>query len=157
MVTYIGIYVTKVVDLFIACCLHLCTGLYLHFLWGPGEILGRERPALAQRIQKHLQSQIDLNYMFLVYSMTTEVAIAYHSQSLLAYASVIYMAGEVAYRLCSIVVLRHLKADCEIVNEPFQPSVEENQYDSAREGFCSGIKAKLPLLDIVCRWVRGFK
>ena len=61
-------------------------------------------------IRKHLQSQVNLNFNFLVYSLTTQLVIAYNSQSVEAYTSVALMLGEIAYRAYSIYLLQQVAA-----------------------------------------------
>ena len=106
-----------------------------------------------EELTKHVRSQIDLNFALLLYSTTTEIAVAYHSQSPYAVASIVYMSGEIAYRLYSIHQLRRLKSSCEsdVNNRPpeiegenervpfvFQDSIEEVGYDDQKESFTHG-------------------
>lgn len=78
-------------------------GLYLYVSCATREMPTREKV-------KHLRSQLNLNYMFLVYNITTNVAIAYYGQSIFKIPSLSYMTGEAAYRLYSIFRLRYLVA-----------------------------------------------
>ena len=78
---------------------HYFAGLYLSGF--DGKLPQGDRAA----IRKHLQLQMNLNFNFLVYSLTTELAIAYNSQSIEACASVTYMLCEIAYRVFSVYLL----------------------------------------------------
>ena len=129
---------------------HLFAGVYLNLLSGHGKPPQGDTTAMT----KHLRSQMRLNVIFLFYSLTTGVTIAYNSHSIKAYASLGYMLGEIVYRAYSICLLRNVKAQYK-EDDSFPPASPESRHDTEKECFNSGWTSRLPLINTFSRWICG--
>ena len=108
-------------------------------------------PEEARGVINHLKSQNGLNVMLLIYSVTTAIAIAYHSQSLFAFASIFYLLGEMAYRVYSYYAIWSLSIGAD--------SLEERHYDSVKEWFYLQTKKYIQTISFVLGFtlLRRFK
>ena len=108
-------------------------------------------PEEARGVINHLKSQNGLNVMLMIYSVTTAIAIAYHSQSLFAFASIFYLLGEMAYRVYSYYAIKSLSIGAE--------SIEERNYDSVKEWFYLQMKKYIQTISFVLGFtlLRRFK
>ena len=153
------------VDNLLTIVLWYSAGLYLYVSCGTREMPTREKA-------KHLRSQLNLNYMFLVYNITTNVAITYYGQSIFKLPSLSYMTGDAAYRLYSIFRLRYLVAYRafsivqlrrliayggqrlrylrQAAEAPTEVAYEEDPFPSAvPEETCDHTRASQPAMDIL--------